>query len=118
MLLYNLLGFAALVGISAVIALLTYKLLCEDLRRLLGAALKVPGGVSFFLRALLIVLLFSALAGSIGKEFSLKPDAHFIEYVWSVNSGLKDVLQNSLLSLLGYLALITVLVAVLKPKNE
>jgi len=118
MLLYNLLGFAVLVVVSAGLALLVYGLLREDLRGLLGAALKVPGGVSFFLRALLIVLLYSALAGAIGKEFSLKPDAHFIEYVWSINSGLKDVIQNSLLSLLAYLVLITVLVAVLKPKNE
>ena len=118
MLLYNLLGFTVLVVVSAVIALLVYRLLREDLRGLLGATLKVPGGAAFFLRALLIVLLFSALAGSIGKDFSLKPEAHLIEYVWSINSGLKDVLQNSLLSLLAYLVLITVLVAVLKPKNE
>lgn len=118
MLLYNLLGFAVLVVLSVAIALLIYRLLCEDLRGLLSPTLRIPAGTSFYLRALLIVLLFAALAGSIGKEFSLKPEAHFIEYLWSVNSGLKDVLQNSLLSLLGYLVLITVLVATLKPKNE
>jgi uncharacterized membrane protein (UPF0182 family) len=118
MLLYNLLAFLVLVVVSLGIALLIYRLLRGDLRDLLSPALKIPGGTSFFLRALLIVLLFSALAGSIGKEFSLKAEARFIEYVWSINSGLKDVFQNSLLSLLGYLVLITVLVATLKPKNE
>jgi len=118
MLLYNLLGFVVLIVVSVGIAVLIYQLLHRDLRDLLSPALKIPGGTSFYLRALLIVLLFSALAGSVGKEFSLKPESAFIEYVWAINSGLKDVFQNSLLSLLGYLALITVVVATLKPKNE
>jgi len=118
MLLYNLLGFAVLIVVSVGIAVAVYRLLHNDLRDLLAAALKVPGGTSFYLRALLVVLLFSALAGSVGKDFSLKPESAFIEYVWAINSGLKDVFQNSLLSLLGYLALITVLAATLKPKNE
>lgn len=118
MLAYNILAFVVLVVLSLAVALFVYSLLREDLSQLLNRTLKVPGGAAFFLRSLLIVLLFSSLAGSIGKEFSLKPEQHFIEYVWAVNGGLKDVFQDSLLSLLGYLTLITVLVATLKPKND
>ena len=47
------------------------------------------------------------------REFNDEP-----LYNKALPKGLKDVFQNSLLSLLGYVTLITILVGTLKPKNE
>ena len=47
----------------------------------------------------------------------LKDGAHFMEYVWSVASGLQDVFQNLVIALLVYVTLITVLMAALRRKQ-
>ena len=47
----------------------------------------------------------------------MKPEAHFMEYVWAVAGDLSGVFGNLFVVLLVYLGLITVLVAVLRPKH-
>lgn len=95
-----------------------YALLRSDLRTLLDKTIRLPAGTSFYLRTLILVLILSAISKVIGASADLKPDAHFIEYVWAVASHMSDVLENLIVLLVIYVALVTLLVIVLKPKNE
>lgn len=99
------------------VALLVYALLQASLRKLLDRLMGIPEGTIFYLRALALILLSVALSKAVVGT-ALQPGAHFIEYVWAVASGLSDVFQNFFVALLVYLGLVTVLIAVLRPKNE
>lgn len=88
------------------------------LRGLLEDVTGLPAATDFYLRAFGIVVLFVALAAALGTSHSnLKDDAHFMEYVWAVADGLKDVFQNLMIVLLVYVGLITVLMASLRRKS-
>jgi hypothetical protein len=90
----------------------------KSLQGLLNQVVKLPDGTVFYLRTFLIGLLLAAASGGIGTEFNLKTSDPFMEYVWKVASGLQNVVLYMLWLLLGYLALITVLVAVLRSRHE
>jgi hypothetical protein len=47
----------------------------------------------------------------------LKPEAHFMQYVWAVASGVSGVFEDLFYALLAYLGMVTILVVVLKPKH-
>lgn len=69
------------------------------------------------MRALILILLCAALS-KILNGVHQKPDAHFIEYVWAVAGDISNVFDNVFGILLGYTTIVTILVVVLKPKNE
>lgn len=107
-------AFQFLIGVG--VALLVYAALRNSLRDLLNEVVRVPAGTSFYLRSFMLILLFVALAKVIA-QLQVKPEAHFMQYVWVVASGLSDIFQGLFIVLLIYLGLITVLVAVLQGKN-
>jgi len=113
---YNAAAFAADVLLGIGVALVVYSLLAASLRRLLDAIIALPDGTAFYLRALALILVCVAL-NKVIVGVHMKPDAHFMEYVWAVAGDLSGVFNNLFVVLLVYLGLITVLVAVLKPKN-
>jgi hypothetical protein len=106
--------FQFIIGLG--IAFLVYALLRRSLQELLHETVGIPAGTSFYLRSLLLILLFVALAKVI-NDLQVKPEAHFMEYVWAVDSRLSDIFENIFSVLLVYLGLITVLIAVLQRKN-
>ena len=78
----------------------------------------MPSATEFYLRSLVIVVVFVAASASLGSARSdLKVDSRFMEYVWSVAGDLQNVLQGILGVLLGYVALITILVAALRRRQ-
>jgi len=99
-------------------ALLTYGLTQRGLRELLERTVTVPGGIEFYRRAFLLVLVFGAVAEALGAAPDLKAGAHFMEYVWAVAGGVGSVLGAVLLVLGVYVLLLTILVAAIKPKHE
>ena len=109
--------YVMLHAISLGISLCIYVLVRGYLQLLLDRVLKLSAGTSFYLRALLLSLLLTALAGSVGKSFDSKPEARFMEHVWTLASGLADVFQNVTTVLIVYVILITILVAALKIKE-
>jgi hypothetical protein len=113
---YNAAAFAFDVCIGIGVALVVYVLLQSSLRKLLDRVIDVPDGTRFYLRALLLILLSVAL-NKVITGVHMKPDAHFMEYVWAVASDISGVFGNLFVVLLVYLGLMTVLVVVLKPKN-
>ena len=113
---YNAVAFLFDLVIGAGIALLIYALLRHPLRELLTNLLRMPEATSFYLRALLLILLSVALA-KVVTGIHMKPEAHFMEYVWAVASDIGGVFDNLSSFLLAYLALVTILVAVLRPRN-
>ena len=113
---HNYAAFFVTFVIGIGIALVLYALLRNSLRELLNSVVRIPEGTAFYMRALVLILLFVA-ASKVMAQFDLKPEAHFIEYVWAAAGHLSEVLENLAIDLLIYLGLITVLVVVLKPKN-
>lgn len=114
----NLAGFGILLLISLGLTFAIWAAVSKSLQGLLNQVVKLPDGTTFYLRTFLIGLLLAAAAGGIGTVFNLKAEDPFMEYVWKVASGLESVCQYSFGFLLGYLVLITVLVAVLRAKHE
>jgi hypothetical protein len=114
----NIYAFLALFVLSALLAIGLFFQLRDALQGLLQRTVRLPDGVTFYLRSFFILLFFSALAGALGFTFDLKPDSHLMEYVWKVASGLSNVLEQMLLYLAGYLVLTTVILATLKIKDD
>jgi uncharacterized membrane protein len=109
-----------LVSLVIVILLLVLvdRLLRPSLRGLLEDVTGLPAATEFYLRAFLLVIIFVALATVLAAGHAdLKDGAHFMEYVWSVASGLQDMFSNLLIVLLVYVGLITVLMAALRRKH-
>jgi hypothetical protein len=114
----NLVGFVILLSLSLLLTFAIWALVSKSLQDLLNQALKLPDGTTFYLRSFLLGLLLAALGGGLGTTFNLKPGDPFMEYVWRVVAGLHEACQYFFAFLLGYLVLVTILVAVLRAKHE
>jgi hypothetical protein len=114
----NTYAFLALFVLSAALAFGLFLPLRNALQGLLQRTVRLPDGVTFYLRSFFVLLFLSALGGALGFSFDLKPGSHFMEYVWKVASGLSSVLGQMLLYLGGYLVLTTILLATLKIKDD
>ena len=113
---YNAIAFAVALMVGLGIALFVYAVLRQNLRELLTNVIALPEGTTFYLRAFLLILLCVALAKVI-TPIELKPEAHFMQYVWAVGFNLSGVFESLFYALLAYLGLVTILVVVLKPKH-
>jgi len=114
----NLIAFLTLLVFSLVIPTILFLLLRSSLCGLLHHTLKLQAGVTFYLRSFLLVLYLSALSGTIGISFDLKPDSRFMEYFWKGATGVSSSLQDMVCFVAVYLVLITILVATLKVKVD
>ena len=111
-------AFLASLIVVTVVLVLVDRLLRPSLRGLLEEVTRLPAPTDFYLRAFAMVIVFVAVAAVIGAGHTdLKADARFMEYVWSVASGLQEVFQNLLIVLLVYVGLVTVLLASLRRKQ-
>ncbi len=114
---YNAVTFLFDLLISLGIVLLLYTLLGRSLRELLDKTIRLPAGSTFYMRALAAILFCGALAKVI-SGIHQKPEDHFMEYVWAVAHHTSDLFDNLVVILLVYVGIVTILVVVLKPKNE
>lgn len=99
-------------------ALLAYALVQRGLGELLSRTVNVPGGIAFYRRAFLLMLLFGALGPAVSANFKAEPGTHFMVYVWETADALENAFGYTFLTLGIYLILITILVAALKPKDD
>lgn len=114
---YNAVAFVFDLLISLGIVLLVYTLLGRSLRELLDKTIRLPAGSTFYMRALVVVLLCGALTKVITGVHQ-KPTDHFMDYVWAVAHDTSNVFDNLIVLLMIYVGIVTILVVVLKPKNE
>jgi len=114
---YNAVSFLIDVLIAVGLVLILYTVLGKNLRELLDKVIRLPAGSAFYMRALVLILLCGALS-KVVSGIHQKPDAHFMEYVWAVAGDISSVFDNLFVILLAYVAIVTVLVVVLRPKNE
>ena len=114
----NICGFAVLLVISLGISSIIYKILRKSLRSLLDEVIKLQPGTTFYLRLFAIGLFYIALSSCLDTTFDFKKGTAFMEYVWRVASGLSTVFGYTCLYILGYLTLVTILVAVLRYKHD
>lgn len=113
---YNAVAFFFDVAISVGIVLALYTLLEKSLRELLDKVIRLPAGGVFYMRALILIMLCGVLS-KVVSGIHQKPDDHFMEYVWAVARDVSNVFDNLIMVLLVYVAVVTVLVVVLRPKN-
>jgi len=114
----NIIAFLVLLIFAVAIPTILFLLLRSSLNGLLRHTLKLEAGITFYLRSFLLVLYLAALSGAIGISFDLKPESHFMEYVWKGASGLSSSLQSLVLFISVYMILITILIATLKVKID
>jgi len=98
------------------IAWIVYANLAKSLRELLDQVIRMPAGVTFYLRSLALIVTFISLS-----KFVLTLDdkqTHFMDYVWNVAGAISSTFESLAYIVLVYLLLITVVLVVLKPKNE
>ena len=114
----DLIGFLALLAIAVTIPTILFLLLRSSFYDLLRHTLKLESAITFYMRSFLLALYLSALSGAVGTSFDLKPDAHFMEYVWKGAQGVSSTLEQMLWFVALYLVLVTILVVVLKVKVD
>ena len=101
------------------VAFLVDRLIRPSLRQLHDDITALPSATEFYLRSFAIVVFFVAVANALGSSHSdLSATSRFMEYVWPVASDLKDALQGVFGVLLGYVAMITILVAALRRRQQ
>lgn len=108
----------AVLILAVALAVLVYLLARRGLGELLSRTVTVPGGVVFYMRAFLLLLVFGAVGQAVTGSPDVKPGQHFMEYVWVVAGGLGDSLEYLFFTLAIYLVLMTILIATLKPKDD
>ena len=100
------------------VAFLVDRLIRPSLRQLLEEITSLPAATEFYLRSFAIVIFFVAASDAIGSVHNdLSATSHFMEYVWSIAGDLKDALEGIFGALLGYVAMITVLMAALRRRQ-
>lgn len=114
----NIVASTVLLVLAIAIALVVYFLLQRNLRGLLDDLVKLPSCTTFYIRLLAIGLVFIALSAALDRHFNLKGNDPFMEYVWAIAEGLPNTFIGICLFLTGYLFITTILVAVLRRKNE
>jgi len=111
-------AFLILLSLSLIVAVILFFVLRVSLCELLRNTVRLPAGVTFYLRSFLLVLFLSALSAAFGTSFDFKSNARFMEYVWTGASGLSSVLEKSLWFVAIYTVVVTILVATLKIKDD
>jgi len=114
----NALGFATLFVVSMGLAAILYASLRKTLRNLLDDVVKLPPATTFYLRTFFVCLFFFTFSAVLQTTFDLKEGKPFMEFVWRVASGLSSFFHTISLFLLSYLLLATILVVVLRRKND
>lgn len=99
------------------IAWIVYAILGTSLRELLNQAIRLPSATTFYLRSLALIVTFIALSKGVVTIQDKQP-FHFMDYVWASASATDSIFEDVAYFVLVYLALITIVVVVLKPKNE
>jgi hypothetical protein len=99
-------------------ALFVYDRLRGSLEKLLANSIHVPEATTFFLRSFFLGLVLVSLGQAFARTFVHKPDAHLIEYFWSVAGLLSDVFLGLYVALGLSVVLITILVVTLKPNHD
>lgn len=114
----NICAFVVLFSISVGTAAIVYALISRSLSALLDTVIGLPSGTNFYLRLFLTGLVLIALSSALDTTFDLEAGSAFMEYVWEVAGGASSVFGSMCLFLAGYLVVVTVLVAVLRRKDD
>ncbi len=111
-------AFLILLVLSLIVPTILFLLLRDSLRELLQHTVKLPGGVTFYLRSFLLVLYLSALSVAVGTSFDLPAGSRFMQYVWKGAEGVSETLERVLLFVGMYVVVVTILIATLKIKDD
>jgi hypothetical protein len=111
------LGLVTLLVIATGAAWGVYAVLHPPLRSLLDGVVRRSAATDFYLRAFLIVLIFSALTGVLESNPAATAGKPIMEQVWTVVSAVRSVLITMLVVLMCFVIMMTILVAALGRKS-
>jgi hypothetical protein len=106
----------AMIALAGVTVLVFIMLVRRPLKEMLGANSKLLVARRFYMRAMVLILVFAALAAVMNpSKLSADKDATlvFMDYVWWSVGGLEPVFWSVALISLGYVAILSILYAVL-----
>lgn len=107
-----------LVVVALIVGGICVALVGRTFKALVIAVTKQEAAGRFFLRALVITVLFGVLSAAIGGGFTVSEEDGIMEYVWNVAGALEGVFWSICWLLLAYAAMATVLLAALGRRNE
>ncbi len=111
-----LIAWIVLAALALGVTVAVVCLIRKPMRALLGANSYIAPSQDFFVRAFALVLSLGALAAIAGRHMpspDQKKSMAAIEYVWWVLDGLEPTFWSIAFFLMGYVALLTILFAVL-----
>ena len=112
-------AFSAAFVFVIAIAFLVDRLIRSSLRQLLEKVTGLPAATEFYLRSFAIVIFLVTVSNAIAPAHGdLTATSHFMEYVWSVADTVKSTMEGIFGVLLGYVAMITILVAALQRRQQ
>jgi ABC-type spermidine/putrescine transport system permease subunit I len=112
-------AFCASFVVAIAFALLVDRLIRPSLQQLLEEITVLPAATEFYLRSFAIVVFFVAGSSALGSAHGdLSATSRFMEYVWSTADTLKSAMEGIFGVLLGYVAMITILVAALRRRQQ
>jgi hypothetical protein len=100
------------------VAFLVYRLIRPSLRQLLEDITVLPAATEFYLRSFAIIVFLVAGSNALGSAHGdLSATSRFMEYVWSIADTVESAMEGIFGVLLGYVAMITILVAALRRRQ-
>ena len=113
----NLIGYSVQLILVVGLAIAVYRLIRPSLGALLDQLLALPAGTEFFLRALLLLLMFAGLQEAVGDRWNHEPGTAFMEYVWDIASTLGNSIETVYWFIVIFLVLMTILTSVLRRRH-
>ena len=111
-------SWLCLVASGLVISVAVYLLLRWSLKHLLDDVVRLVSARKFYLRVLLVTLVFGALAATVGVTIAQEKDKPFMDAVWQVAQSLDSAFWSLLVILMVYVVLVTILIAALGRRRE
>ena len=114
---FGLIGWLIFVAVAIVAAIIVVRLVAKPMRALLGANSYMAPGQAFYVRAFALAVYLGTLATVVGRSVpgpeEGKESMALMEYVWWVAEGLEPAFWSMALFLMGFVILLTIVLAVL-----
>lgn len=111
-------GLVIQLGLALLVSLIVYSFLAKSLIKMLDEVVRLPAATSFYIRILGIIIALISLSSALYKQPDVKENAAFMEYVWYYGMVLSSIFEDIFWFLCGYLLIVTILVAALRPRSE
>ena len=110
----NVVGYLVQLLLVTGLMILVFGLVRRSARSLLDDVVRLPAATEFYMRVLLLLLVFAGLEAAVGDRWDIKPDPALMEYVSNIAGTMGEALQTAFWLIMIYMVLMTVLTATLR----